>query len=187
MLERLADKPSTPSVQFVALIETHISKVPPTRYKLTGICTGSLSNGNQMVEPWRLSTIQVAKKAKPISMAPRRYSDQPPSDRSSKKPTIMAMKTQPKSPTKSRRKGTINKVRRMKTGMKKIPADIGFPTLCSASTAKARPLSVGKNFHTFGSKPQVIRYPSAPPRLARNKKEVSNLNGPETSASSCPR
>ena len=89
--------------------------------------------------------------------------------------TIMAMKTHPKSPTKSKRKGTINKVRTMKTGIKKIPADIGFPTLCSASTAKARPLSVGKNLHTLGSRLQVIKYPSAPPRLARNKKDIIKI------------
>ena len=187
MLERLADNPSTPSVQFVALIDTQINEVPPKRYKLAGICTGPLSNGSQIVEPWRLNTIQVAKKAKPKSIAPKRYSDQPSWDQSSIKPTIMAMKTHPKSPIKFTWKGTINKARRMKTGIKKIPADIGFPTLCSASTAKARPLSVGKNFQTFGSRLQVIKYPSAPPRLARNKKEVSSLNGPETSASTCPK
>ena len=187
MLERLADNPSTPSVQLVAFIDTHINTVPPKRYKPIGSCTGSFSKGNQIVEPWILNTIHDAKKAKPKSSAPRRYSDQPFSEWSSKKPTIMAMKTHAKRPTKSIRKGTSNRLRRMKTGIKKTPADIGFPRLFSASTAKARPLSVGKSFQIFGRRPKVRRNPSAPPRLARNKKEVSSLNGPETSASNCPK
>ena len=143
MLERLADKPSTPSVQLVAFIDTHINTVPPNRYKPMGSCTESFNKGNQIVEPWRLNTIQDAKKAKPKSKAPRRYSDQPFSEWSSKKPTVMAMKTHAKRPTNSIRKGTSNRLRRIKTGIKKTPADPGFPTLCSASTAKALPLSFG--------------------------------------------
>ena len=143
MPERLAERPSTPSVQLVAFMETQISIVAPGINNSGLRVMESLYRGNQRVYGSSSQITIDAITAITRSIAPNRYSLQPPSDRSSRKPTIIAAVTQTRIPMNRQLKGTIKTHRITKIGIKNSPAEMGFPILFSASTAYSRPLSRG--------------------------------------------
>src|ERR1700733_3049389 len=59
------------------------------------------------------------------------------------------------------------------------PALTGLPTLISALTAKARPLSVGSSPQSLGNKNHVTRAQTAKPVADRKKNDWKSRNGPQ--------
>ena len=66
-----------------------------------------------------------------------------------------------------------------KMGTKINPAETGLPTLLSASTANARPWSVGKRCHRRGNAMNVRAQHRADPNPIKNSMDPNNLAGPK--------
>ena len=153
------DNPSTPSVQFVVLIDIHNRTVEIAINNQGAIVTGFVTNGSQNCIDCPCCTLSLRKyKTKDAatqiikSSAPLRYSPQLVIALSSRNPVSMVNQVNIKIEICNKSRGTKIKTVMTKIDIKTIPPPVGFPLAASAVKVNSLPLSLGKNLKNFGRK-----------------------------------